>query len=85
MGRSREFVLRILSKESCGDSYFHGELRQGEIRKEVAFVFDMHVTREAIRQLVNSLVNEGLILKHLRSKVKPWTKGLANVKTYSIA
>lgn len=84
MGKGMELVLKTLRAHFGDEQYTGGGLRQNEIRHLILYHFDKSLSRERIRQLVNSLVHKGLVKKNVISKYNLRTKSLGNIKTFSI-
>jgi len=84
MGKGREFVLSIL-RASCGDNpSITVGLRQVDIKLEIYRRFNKKLSRERIRQLVNSLVDKGLVKRDVCYSWKWGKKSMSKVKTYLI-
>lgn len=84
MERSMEFVLRTLRIHRGDEQDPGGGLRQKDVRRLMICYFDKSLSRERIRQLVNSLVDKGLVKKNVIFKYNRKTKGLSNIKIFSI-
>ena len=82
MGESRERVLRILKTYSGDNLYGLRGLRQRDIRLKMVHDFDKNLSRERIRQLVNSLVGKGLVKREVFSWWDPITRKSQNRKTF---
>jgi len=79
-----EIVLKTLSDHREDDKYPLGQLRQVEIRYEIKNCFNRDLSRERVRQIVNSLVRKGLVKKNIIYKYDTRVQRMGDVKTFSL-